>query len=99
MLARNDPELRAAQLDLAEALFPDGVQSFDLTAALERVTAPTALIWGRSDHIVPWRQALAAPGDMALHLLTGIGHMPQVECPAVVAGILARSLRHRRSGR
>ena len=46
MLARNDPELRAAQLDLAEALFPDGVQGFDVTAALERVTAPTAIDLG-----------------------------------------------------
>ena len=36
-VARNDPDLRSAQLDLAGMLFPDGVQSFDLTAALERV--------------------------------------------------------------
>ena len=93
MLARNDPELRAAQVELADALFPDGVQGFDVTAALERVTAPTAIIWGRSDHIMPWRHALAARGEMALHLLREIGHIPHVECPGTVAGILARNMR------
>ena len=93
MLSRNDPELRAAQLELAEALFPDGVQGFDVTAALGRVTAPTAIVWGRSDHIIPWRHALAASGEMALHLLKEVGHIPYVESPAIVAGILARSMR------
>jgi pyruvate dehydrogenase E2 component (dihydrolipoamide acetyltransferase) len=93
MLARNDPKLRAAQLDLADALFPDGVQGFDVRAALERVTAPTAVIWGRSDHIMPWRHALAAQGEIALHLLREIGHIPHVECPGIVAGVLARSMR------
>ncbi len=92
MLARNDPELRAAQLDFAEALFPDGVQGFDVTAALHRVTAPTSIIWGRSDRVLPWRHALAARGEMALHLLPGIGHIPYVECPGIVAGILARNM-------
>lgn len=93
MLSRNDPGLRAAQLDLLEALFPDGVPAFDVTAALARVTAPTTLLWGRSDHILPWRHALAASGEMALHLLPKVGHIPHVECPGIVAGILARGTR------
>jgi pyruvate dehydrogenase E2 component (dihydrolipoamide acetyltransferase) len=93
MLARNDPDLRSAQVELARTLFPDGVQPFDLTAALQRVVAPTSIIWGRSDHIVPWRHALAARGEMALHLLQEIGHIPHVECPAVVAGVLSRTMR------
>ena len=93
MLARSDPEMRAAQIDMADALFPDGVQSFDLRPALSRVTAPTSIIWGRSDHIVPWRHALAARGEMALHLLPEVGHIPHVECPDTLAGILARNVR------
>ncbi len=93
MLARNDPELRAAQVELADTLFPDGVQGFDVSATLARVTAPTAIVWGRSDHIIPWRHALAAPGDMALHLLHDIGHIPHVERPSAIAGILARNMR------
>lgn len=96
MLTRDDPELRAVQLDMADALFPDGVQSFDLRAALERVSAPTSIIWGRSDKIIPWRHALEASGEKALHLLQEVGHIPHMECPSNVAGILARNMRQAR---
>lgn len=93
MLARLDPALREAQQELAVALFPDGVQAFDLTAALSRIAMPTLMIWGRDDHILPWRQALAAPGEVALHLLRGVGHVPQIEDPATVAALIGRHLR------
>lgn len=93
MLARIDPELRAAQQDLAQVLFPDGVQAFDLTAALERVTAPTLMVWGRDDRILPWKQALAAPGEVALHLLRGVGHVPHMEAPDDVAALVGRHIR------
>ena len=93
MLPRRDPALRQAQLALAETLFPDGVQAFDLTAALLRIAAPTAILWGRADHIAPWRQALAARGDMALHLFENTGHIPHLECPQIVADILQRQFR------
>jgi len=93
MLARLDPGLREAQQELGAVLFPDGVQAFDLTAALGRIAMPTLMIWGRDDHILPWRQALAAPGEVALHLLRGVGHVPQMEDPATVAALLGRHLR------
>jgi pyruvate dehydrogenase E2 component (dihydrolipoamide acetyltransferase) len=93
MLARMDPDLRAAQQELAAALFPDGVQSFDLTAALERLSMPTLMIWGRDDRILPWRQALQSPGEVALHLLRGVGHIPHIEDPETVAALLGRHLR------
>lgn len=93
MLARLDPALREAQQELAAVLFPDGVQAFDLTAALSRITMPTLMLWGRDDHILPWRQALAAPGEVALHLLRGVGHVPQIEDPATVAALIGRHIR------
>jgi pyruvate dehydrogenase E2 component (dihydrolipoamide acetyltransferase) len=93
MLARLDPDLRAAQQELAQALFPDGVQAFDLTAALGRLSMPTLLLWGRDDHILPWKQALAAPGEVALHLLRGVGHVPHLEDPERVAALIGRHLR------
>ncbi len=93
MLARIDPDLRAAQQEWAQVLFPDGVQAFDLTAALERVTAPTLMIWGRDDRILPWKQALAAPGEVALHLLRGVGHVPHMEDPDTVAALLGRHMK------
>ena len=93
MLARIDPDLRAAQQELAQVLFPDGVQAFDLTAALERISAPTLMIWGRDDRILPWKQALAAPGEVALHLLRGVGHVPHMEDPDTVAALLSRHMK------
>lgn len=92
MKLRADPALRAAQADMGEVLFPDGVQPFDLRAAINRLEAPTTLIWGRKDHILPYRQALSAEGDFALHLLAHAGHVPQIECPDRVARILFRHL-------
>lgn len=93
MLARLDPALRVAQMELADALFPDGVQAFDLTAALGRVTAPTLMVWGRDDHILPWKQALAAPGEVALHLMRGVGHVPHIEDPDALAALIGRHIR------
>lgn len=77
--ARSEPELRLAQRAMSEALFPDSVQAFDLRAALDRVSAPTRIIWGREDKIIPWRHALAAPGRVSLNLFNDTGHLPQYE--------------------
>jgi pyruvate dehydrogenase E2 component (dihydrolipoamide acetyltransferase) len=90
MAPRRDPALRAAQAAMADALFPDGTQAFDLRAALERVTTPAQIIWGRQDAILPVAQAMQAPGDIALHLLTGTGHLPHTEDPDRVARLVLR---------
>ena len=92
MKLRSDPVLRAAQADMAVVLFPDGVQPFDLRPALARLECPTALIWGRNDNILPHRHALAAGGDFAIHLLSGAGHIPQIETPDRVARIVLRHM-------
>jgi pyruvate dehydrogenase E2 component (dihydrolipoamide acetyltransferase) len=92
MAGREDTNLRAAQSRLADALFPDGVQAFDLRAALERIDTPTRIIWGKQDAIIPWNNALRAPGKMALHLFDGVGHMPHIECSAELGRILSSSL-------
>ncbi len=92
MRPRADPALRAVQADMADALFPDGVQAFDLRPAIARLSCPAQIIWGRQDHILPHRQALAADGDFAFHFLSGVGHIPQVEAPGRVAAIIARQI-------
>jgi pyruvate dehydrogenase E2 component (dihydrolipoamide acetyltransferase) len=93
MHSRKDSALRAAQADMAAALFADGTQTFDLRPALGRLTAPTAILWGRQDHILPQSQVISAQGDFALHLLSGAGHVPQIEIPERVARILVQHLR------
>lgn len=88
MTSRAEPNLRAAQSALADRLFPDGVQAFDLRAALDRIEAPTRIIWGKQDAIIPWRHALRAPGRVGLHLFDNTGHMPQIECADSVGAII-----------
>ena len=90
MTARSDPALRAVQASMADCLFPDGVQAFDLRPAMTRLNLPACLIWGRQDHIIPWRHALAVECDIAISLLAGVGHIPQIESPDRVARILSR---------
>ena len=73
MAGRQDAARRSAQHALADALFPDGVQAFDLRVALRRLVIPTRIIWGKRDEMIPWRHALQAPGNVALHLFDGRG--------------------------
>ncbi|WGD28338.1 alpha/beta fold hydrolase [Ancylobacter sp. WKF20] len=84
---------RATLAGLAGQLFAGGTQGFDLAAELARVTAPTRLIWGRADRIVPAAHAARAPGFAAVHLLDGIGHVPQLEDPALTARLIAETVR------
>ena len=88
MRARGDGAMRAAQADMADAILADGTQTFDVQAALHRLTAPTRIIWGRQDKIIPSRHATAQRTDAAIHLLDGAGHIPQMECPERVARVI-----------
>lgn len=90
--AARSPEMLTAQAAMADGLFPDGVQAFDLRAALARLTVPTRLVWGMKDRILPWRQALAAPGAVALHLFDEIGHVPHLEAPNPIGEMLGTPL-------
>ena len=93
MASRSDPALRAAQQAMAETIFPDGTQGFDLTAALERLTCPARVICGKADRIIKWRDALRAPGHVGLHFLPGIGHVPQLEATELTLQILQSHFR------
>lgn len=53
-------------------------------AGLGTITAPTLILWGRQDRILPVSQALDAAGRIAgarLHVFERCGHMPNVEYP------------------
>lgn len=90
MRTRADAGIRACQIDMAEVLFPDGVQAFDLRPAFARLSMPAAILWGRRDHVTPFRHAMRVDADFALHFLHGIGHIPHFECPERVAKIVER---------
>lgn len=84
---------RDALVAMAERLFPDGTQGFDLAAALAGLAVPTRLIWGKLDRIVPVAHAARAPGFAAVHLVDGIGHVPQIEAPALTARLITETIR------
>tara|TARA_R110002020_G_scaffold192228_3_gene392305 strand:+ start:18483 stop:19778 length:1296 start_codon:yes stop_codon:yes gene_type:complete len=92
MAARADAGMRLAQNALADAVFPDGVQAFDMKSALDRVATPTRIVWGRQDRIIPWQHALRAPGRVSLHLFDNVGHVPQFEIPDEVGKLLRTHL-------
>lgn len=87
------PGNRGALTAMAESLFPDGTQGFDLAAALAELDVPTRLVWGKLDRIIPVAHAARAPGFAAVHLLDGIGHVPQIEAPALAARLITETVR------
>lgn len=91
--ARGDDTLVAAQQRLAERLFPDGTQAFSVRAALEAITVPVSIVFGHEDRIIPSAHARRAPGAVALHFFSGVGHMPQLEVRDAVWRLLHRHLR------
>jgi len=88
LAARADEGMREAQRALAEAMFPDGTQTADLRGALAGYLGPQRIVWGLQDSIIPWRHALELSGRAGLHLLPGVGHMPPVEAPLLLARII-----------
>jgi pyruvate/2-oxoglutarate dehydrogenase complex dihydrolipoamide acyltransferase (E2) component len=61
-----------------------GVQQIDIRAELEQLQMPVSIFWGRQDQIIPWSHALNATPKAALHLIPGVGHMPQWESSNLV---------------
>ncbi|WP_405863987.1 MULTISPECIES: alpha/beta fold hydrolase [unclassified Streptomyces] len=56
----------------------------ELTAGVMQHPRPTLIIWGDRDRVLPARHLDSARRLLPhaeSHLLTGIGHMPQIECP------------------
>jgi pimeloyl-ACP methyl ester carboxylesterase len=82
---------RDALAAMAESLFPDGTQGFDLVSALGELAVPTRLIWGRLDRIIPVAHTARAPGFAAVHLLDGIGHVAHIEAPALTARLITET--------
>jgi len=70
----------------------DGVQQVHIVPDLMAAPYRCAVIHGRRDVIIPWRHALAAPPETALHLLPDAGHMPQWEASQVVCNIVLAAL-------
>lgn len=75
------PGVRGAMIArMEQAVLPDPVP------LLKRISAPTLLLWGERDAMIPIENAgdyLGALSDSTLVPLAGLGHVPHEESPAV----------------
>jgi pyruvate dehydrogenase E2 component (dihydrolipoamide acetyltransferase) len=88
-----DPDRAAFLAALAANAFPDGTQSADWTIDVTSLPMPVRIVFGRQDRIIPFHSATRIGGSVAVNLLPNIGHMPQIEVPALLARILAEVIR------
>ena len=87
------PGRPAALVEMARNLMPDGIQVGSLRAVLGKSEVPVKVIWGIADRIIsPWHSA-GLPGNVALHLLPDVGHLPQVEATALLGRLLVQQVR------
>jgi len=66
--------------------------------AIGALSLPTAVIWGDADTVTPpaqGEQLVSLLPDAQLHLLDGVGHIPLIEDPAALHGVLLPYLRGR----
>lgn len=85
---RQRPPGGTALRTLADALFGEGTQTMRLGQRLARLEMPAKVIWGRRDRVIPPAHAADLPGHVGLHLLAEVGHVPQLEAPALVARLV-----------
>ena len=83
-LLANLKERSSALEELVSGFSSSGVQQIDIRGELEQLRMPVSIFWGRQDQIIPWSHALNAPPKIALHLIPGVGHMPQWESSNLV---------------
>lgn len=86
----------SAQQAVASAGFGEGSQSESVAVDPASVLVPVQIIWGELDRVIPSEHALAALRtipDAALTLITGVGHVPQVEAAARTAILIKRFAR------
>ena len=74
-----DEGLRDAQQRIADRFFADGTQILDVRQTLANLRIPIRVIFGAGDRIIPPQHATGLPGEIAIHLFAGTGHMPQLE--------------------
>ncbi|SDO06192.1 acetoin dehydrogenase dihydrolipoyllysine-residue acetyltransferase subunit [Phyllobacterium sp. OV277] len=91
-----DEGLREAQKLVADRFFADGTQIFDIRRNLGQLAIPVRIIFGAADRIIPAAHSAGLPGEIAVHVFAGTGHMPQLEQREKVVRILrevSRSVR------
>jgi pimeloyl-ACP methyl ester carboxylesterase len=91
-----DDVVRRAQ-EPARQQYRDSGEPTDVLRYLPRIEAPTTIVWGERDGLIPTEHAYRvheAIEGSELIVLPDTGHVPQFQSPRRVADIINRSLRH-----
>lgn len=93
------PDSGALMRETARALGTiRGVRSDWRQSLLETVALhprPTLVVWGEHDRVLPVKHVQAARSGLPhadSHIFTGVGHMPQIECPDNFVDVVSRFL-------
>jgi pimeloyl-ACP methyl ester carboxylesterase len=97
------PELVLAAAPLRKLILrgdPTRIAAFSLILhnfgpALSRIVAPTLIVWGKEDSVAPLRTGVALASRIKgseLVTLEGVGHVPMVDAPSVLLGLIERHL-------
>ena len=87
----NGPDAEAAFLEAARSLGLLVTRAATYRALIASVTAPGIVLQGSADRLVPAsgvRQLAALQPGWPVHVLDGVGHVPQVEAPVASAALL-----------
>lgn len=93
LTAREGTGLVDAQARLVSSLFEGSTQLFSITEPLHHFDGPCRIIVGRRDTIIPASQIDAVSGNVAVHRLESVGHLPHVESAELVARLVAETIR------
>lgn len=83
--------MRAREGASAMRMIPHGLDNPEMPALLARISAPTLIIWGQEDRLIPagraehWRRAIA---NAQLLVLSEVGHLPLDESADARAAML-----------
>ena len=64
---------------VADAFFPNGKQAVEFRDQLIGLDQPILVIWGAEDRIVDPSDTKGLPPSVEVHVLDGVGHIPQME--------------------
>ena len=78
---------------IADSTMPGGRQAYAGRDALAALTMPVQVLWGEADQVVPPAHGRDLPDTVAVHVLPGAGHMPQMEQASAVNAHLAALVR------
>jgi pimeloyl-ACP methyl ester carboxylesterase len=83
----------ANQQKLAAGLFEGHTQLFNVHEALKNFAGPARIIIGIDDRIIQSHSAETLPAHVAINRLPQVGHLPQLEAPALTARLVAETVR------